>query len=62
MSSMIRRNGLGRVEGSGFNFNTYEEQETYKDMKEANVIFPNHADKMPSEVHTYSISELNKEA
>lgn len=55
---MIRRDTWGRVVGSGFAFQNFEEEESWRDrkIKAADIIFPNHKDNGKiGKVDTYRI-------
>jgi hypothetical protein len=59
MYQTIRRDEMGRIIGSLNEFHT-DENESWHDQKELDVIFPRHIKDYNSEVKTFHISELNR--
>ncbi len=56
----MKRDVLGRIEGSSFEFNSFEENEVWRDkkVKADKILFPRHNENQSSPVKVYHISEL----
>jgi hypothetical protein len=53
----MKRDTNGRILGSSFEFNNFEENESYKNLKvKGDLLFPSHNDQS-SEVTTYFLSQ-----
>jgi hypothetical protein len=54
----LKRNELGRILGTGFEFNNFQEDESYVNVKVkgGGILFPKHNDDQSSEVRTYFLS------
>jgi hypothetical protein len=53
----LKRNELGRNIGSEFEFNNFQEDESYVNVKvKGGILFPNHNNDQSSPVTTYTLS------
>lgn len=59
MKQQLVRDGYGRILGTVSDYWNNEDS-SYVDYKESNLVFPRHNEDQNGKVHTYHISELHK--